>query len=146
MSVLIDTTIWSIALRRHRKDLNVSERRHFFEWERLLVSGEACVILPVIQETLSGIAGPERFERVRQQFAAVPQIALSAEVAVRAAKFFNACASRGVAAGAIDMTICAAASVANAAIYATDGDFNRYSAAIPIKLHTLPTPRGTKGH
>ena len=53
--ILIDTCIWSLALRRTRKDLNPQERKLYFRWRELVIDGSAALIGPIRQELLSGI-------------------------------------------------------------------------------------------
>ena len=64
-----------------------------------------------------------------------PDLPLIDEVWYRASEFFNACRSAGIAADAIDMTICAAAHVHGTSIFTTDPDFPRYAKHLPITLY-----------
>jgi len=137
MSVLIDTSVWSVALRRRRRDLNPVELKIYYEWERLILEGEGVLIGPVRQESLSGIASRREVEIVRQRLAVVEELPLPSELFLLAADFFNACSEVGVAAGAIDMMICAAANLHDVPIFSTDPDFQRYAKHLPIVLHGI---------
>jgi hypothetical protein len=54
--ILIDTTIWSLALRRRGRDLNAGERRHVAEWERLVREGGAVLIVQSVRSCSPGCA------------------------------------------------------------------------------------------
>ena len=62
MNVLVDTTIWSLALRRRLRDLSDDEARLVARWAELIQSGQAILIGLVRQEILSGIRDRVAFE------------------------------------------------------------------------------------
>lgn len=66
MIVLIDTTIWSLALRRRPQSLNDQERLLVEEWAGLVRSGEAVLIGPIRQEILSGIRFEKSFTAIQE--------------------------------------------------------------------------------
>ena len=137
MSALIDTSVWSLALRRRRRDLNPTELKIYYEWERLVLDGEAILIGPIRQETVSGIASQREAQIVKQRLAVVEELPLPSDLFLLAADFFNACRTAGVAAGAIDMMICAAAHNHGVPIFSIDPDFEHYAKHLPIILHKL---------
>ena len=136
MSVLIDTSVWSLALRRRRRDINSTELKVYYEWERLVLDGTASLIGPIRQETVSGIAAPREVAIVKQRLAPVHEFALPSDLFLLAADFFNHCRAAGIAPGAIDMMICAAAHSNGVPIFSTDPDFSFYARHLPISLHT----------
>src|SRR5579884_756683 len=103
MRVLIDTSVWSLALRRRRRDLNPAELKVYYEWERLVLDGEATLIGPVRQEILSGIATAREVEVVKSRLATVDELLLPSELFSLAADFFNACRAGGISTSAVDM-------------------------------------------
>ena len=135
MSVLIDTSIWSLALRRRRRDLNPAELKAYYEWERLVLDGEAALIGPVRQETISGIASAREVLVVKQRLAPVLEFPMPSDLFILAADFYNTCRAAGVGPGAIDMMICAAAYSNGSAIFSSDPDFVHYARHLPITLH-----------
>lgn len=135
MSVLIDTSIWSLALRRRRKDLNPTERGIVFRCRDLIIAGQASLIGPICQETLSGIGDPTVFERLNERLVRITELPLTLEICVLAAEFFNTCRRHGLTAEAVDMTICAAAHFHAVPIFTTDPDFARYAKRLPILLY-----------
>lgn len=135
--ILVDTCVWSLGLRRQRKDLSAKERRIVFGLRELIVAGRACLIGPIQQELLSGIPDEEAFDQLAGQVGAQAVLPVDAEVWRRAAWFFNMCRRHGIAPDAIDMTICAAAEAHGVSILTVDPDFERYARCLPIRLETV---------
>ncbi|MFL6237446.1 MAG: PIN domain-containing protein [Thermoanaerobaculia bacterium] len=136
MNVVIDTTIWSLALRRRAHQLSSDEKRLFEEWADLVNSGRAVLVGPVHQEVLSGIRGEDVFEALHERLKSFRYIRNLPGDYVQAARFFNTCRSHGVAGSHGDMLICAIAYRHEASIFTTDPDFPGYAKHLPIRLHT----------
>ena len=143
MSVLVDTTIWSLALRRRTHDLNRRERLLVEEWAELVKAGQVLLIGPIRQEILSGIRRESDFLAVRTRLSAFGCIEIVPEDYDQAAAFFNTCRGRGVSGTPIDLLICAVASRVDAAIFTADDDFARYADILPIRLHKPTKHHGT---
>ena len=129
MSVLVDTSVLSLALRRPRLNPPHSE-----ELTRLLRTGSVALLGPIRQELLSGIRDRLSFERLRDQLRALLDHPLSISHYETAAEFFNLCRRRGVQGTATDFLLCAAGSIDDLPIYTTDRDFELYATLLPIKL------------
>jgi len=136
MSVLIDTAVWSLGLRRKFRDLSAGESPAYFAWETLLKRGHAEIIGPIRTEVLSGIAVPGHFAQLRLHLASIPDLELTTDVFILAAEFFNTCRAAGVTPGSVDMMICAAAYTHAIPLFTTDPDFQGYARHIPIDLFT----------
>lgn len=65
MIVLVDTPVWSLALRRRHTDLNPQERTLAQTLTELIREGRAQLIGPIRQELLSGIREENRFHKLR---------------------------------------------------------------------------------
>ena len=140
--ILVDTPIWSLALRRRPHDLNAGEARHVGEWERLVRDGDAHLIGPIRQELLSGVRETQAWERLRAALRPFPDLPITTDHYEWAAQAFNRCRAKGIAGSAIDLIICAVSGAYGAPIYTTDVDFRRYAAVLKLKLHTpRPTTR-----
>jgi predicted nucleic acid-binding protein len=139
MSVLIDTPVWSLALRRKSTQLGANERRLVDEWRQLVMDGKACIAGIIRQEVLSGIRDPRSFEALRARLRAFDDVPAGPEDHERAASYFNACRSRGVTPTAFDVLICALATRNHLAIFTTDKDFVRYARVLPIRLYAAST-------
>jgi predicted nucleic acid-binding protein len=137
MSVIVDTPVWSLALRRRRKDLSRSERRLVTEWAGLVQEDAVMLVGPVRQELLSGIKEAATFERLRRHLRAFDDEPLTGDDFEAAARCCDRCRAAGVAASSIDYSICAVAFRHRAAIFTTDSGFARYARLLPIRLHEV---------
>lgn len=93
MNVLVDTSVWSRALRRRVVDEEAAEVR---ELRELVAGGNALMIGPVRQELLSGIKHAHQFESLRILLRAFPDVAILTADHERAAEHFTACRHRGI--------------------------------------------------
>lgn len=131
MRVLVDTSVWSLALRRHtrREDPAVQELRS------LIDEGRVAMIGPIRQEILSGIKAFADFEQLRGHLRPFSDEPLETADFERAAEHFNTCRARGVQGSITDFLICAVAERRNIPILTTDADFSRLVKVLPIALH-----------
>ena len=137
MLVLIDTPIWSLALRRTSTDLNPREQHLTTALQELIRDGRAQLLGPVRQELLSGIRQEASFRRLRDQLRAFDEPRIESADYEEAAHINNQCRSRGIAGSAIDFLICAAASRRDWQVFTTDQDFTRYTSVIHLKLYQV---------
>lgn len=134
MAVIVDTAVWSLALRRQRQDLNSEQKGVVAEWERLVRDGEAAVIGPIRQEVLSGIRDESSFNNLRKHLSPFDDLPLATKDYEQAAQFFNRLRLKGITGAPIDLIICAAAHRYSVTIFTTDQDFSLYSRHLPIQL------------
>ncbi len=137
MDVLVDTSVWSLALRQKPVDLNSRERMLVNEWADLVRHGRARIIGLVRLELLSGIRTPAQFETLRRAVSAFADEAIHTEDYEAAAQASNECRSKGLAVSPVDMLICAVAHRRGLSIFTTDPDFARYARVLPLKLHSV---------
>lgn len=137
MTVLVDTPIWSLALRRQSHHLSASEKRIVQELAELVSSGNAQIVGPIRQELLSGIKDEVKFGKLRDYLRAFDEPVLQILDYEEAARMSNSCRSRGIAGSAIDFLICAVAARHRWRIFTTDQDFAHYAKAAPVNLHTI---------
>jgi hypothetical protein len=135
MLVLVDTPVWSLALRRKDVHLNPREQRLTTELRELIEDGRAQLVGPVRQELLSGIREEATFERLRDQLRAFEDVSLDLADYEEAAHANNRCRARGIAGSPIDFLICAAALRRNWQIFTTDRDFPRYAEVLLLNLY-----------
>lgn len=141
MSVLVDTTVWSLALRRRRAGLNARERLLVMEWTQLVRTGRARIIGLVRQEVLSGIKHHPQFEALRATLRAFADERVDTEDHEAAARAGNKCRSMGIAVTAADMLICAVAERRGMSVFSSDPDFGHYARVLPVKVHLLTQDR-----
>ncbi len=81
MKVLVDTSVWSLALRRPKSTPMAPEQQATVNaLAELVRDGRAVVIGPIRQELLCGIKTPSQFEALRDSLVAFEDLALSREV------------------------------------------------------------------
>lgn len=136
MIALVDTTVWSLMLRRRTGPAAPEVR----EIEKLIREGRAAIIGPVRQELLSRVKGAAQFERLRVHLRAFPDLDLESDDFELAADFFNRCRTRGVQGSNTDFLICAAADRRGQSIFTADHDFVAFTKVIPVRLHGLLSP------
>lgn len=137
--VLVDTTIWSLALRRKPHDLSASERHLVDEWAALVRGGRAVMSGPIRQEVLSGVKRQADSDALRQRLSAFALLPIELGDYDRAASFFNTCRAHGIVGTTVDMLLCALAHRTRAAIFTADQDFPLYARHLPIRLHAPQT-------
>ena len=135
MTVLVDTSVWSLAFRR-RGGLGTDERRVVQELLELIDRTEAHMAGCIRQEVLSGIPSRTQFEALREKLHAFVDVPTDRETYERAAEFYNTCRSRGVQGSHIDFLICAIADRHDLSIFTLDRDFGRYAEPCGITLFT----------
>ena len=135
MMVLVDTPVWSLALRRRPGDLSAREQALTRALAELIREGRAQIMGAIRQELLSGIREAERFEKLRGYLRAFDDPKLDVRDYEEAAQMHNRCRSRGIAGSAIDFLICAAAQRRNWQVFTTDRDFERYERVLGVRLY-----------
>jgi len=131
MNIIVDTSVWSLALRRQRSSTAAAA----LELAELVREGRAAMIGPIRQELLCGVQKEQQYETLRAYLRAFPDIALEAEDYEEAASFFNRCRARGVQGSNTDFLICAVATRRRCGILTSDVDFLHFAKLLPIELH-----------
>jgi len=131
MMVLVDSCVWSLALRR-RTGMDGNP------WVTMLTGliqrGEAAIMGPIRQELLSGIREQAQFERLRDSLQPFTDLPLQSGDYERAADMFNQCRRAGIQGSNTDFLICACAERNELAIMTTDQDFDTFQSVFPILL------------
>jgi predicted nucleic acid-binding protein len=135
MMVLVDTSVWSLALRRKSGDLNARERRLSVALAELIQEGRAQIVGVIRQELLSGIREAEKFEKLRDYLRAFDEPLLEIADYEAAAEAHNRCRSRGIAGSAIDFLICGVVLRRGWQVFTADSDFEAYSKVLAVKLY-----------
>lgn len=134
MKVLVDTPVWSLALRRRPKDLSSDEEQARAALNELIREGRVVIIGPIRQELLSGVREHSQFERLRENLRAFEDTEIGTADYENAAEMSNRCRQQGVATTSVDMLLCAIAARSNLAIFTTDHDYPRYSKILSLRL------------
>ena len=132
MKVIVDTCVWSMALRKKRK--TVSQAKIIAALEDLIRDLRVCMIGPIRQEILSGIKEYRQFEKLRERLRPFGDIGLECRDFELAAEHFNRCRKKGVQGSNTDFLICAVADRRQLAVFTLDKDFERFHEILGSKL------------
>jgi predicted nucleic acid-binding protein len=135
LKVLVDTSVWSLALRRKSEVLSTQEKRIVAELSELIDEGRAAIVGLIRQELLSGLKTTEQYDKLRLHLRAFEDEPIDVKDYEDAAKFGNQCRAKGIAIFVVDILLCAVAINRAWAIFTTDPDFATYTKAIPVRVH-----------
>ena len=131
MGVLVDTCMWSLALRRVKpKEIEVARIL-----TSLIEENRARIIGPIRQEVLSGYSDLSQFQKLRLKLKAFSNETIIDADYVMAAEYANICRSKGIQGSHTDYLICAVSVRLNLSIYTNDKDFLHYQKHLPISLY-----------
>lgn len=130
MKIIVDTCIWSQALRRGNKDTGPVVKA----LEQLIQDTRVQMLGPIRQELLSGIKSTSQFDRISKIMRAFPDSPLQSEDYELAATFFNRCRRKGIQGSNTDFLICSVATRLKMPIFSVDRDFLHFSEHLPITL------------
>ena len=137
MSVLADTSVWSLALRRKKTaQLGQQEVRLTTMLADAIRDGSIVMIGPIRQELLSGIKEEAQFRKLKVALETYRDEELETRDYEEAARLYNHCRSRGVECGPFDILICAVAWLREWRILTNDASMTR---CLEI-ISTLPAP------
>ena len=120
MTILVDTSVWSLALRR---DAEASEPEVQILKHALL--GDEVVVTTglVLQELLQGFSGAKAQAQIVQRFASLPLIQPDRDDYIGAAALRNTCRRAGVQIGTIDALLAQLCIRHELTLLTTDQDF-----------------------
>jgi predicted nucleic acid-binding protein len=128
MKVLVDTSVWSYALRRNEKNDAVQKLAG------LILDSLVVMIGPVRQELLSGISNESAFSNLKDKLAQFDDLPITTHDYETAAQYYNICRKHGVQGSHTDFLICAVAVNHELLIYTTDQDFTYFAKYLPVRL------------
>jgi len=135
MNVLVDTSVWSLALRRKPEHLSSPEQSVVTELSELIREGRTRMIGLVRQELLSGVRSFGHYEKLRLQLRSFPDEPVDTSDHEAAASAGNRCRAKGIPVSVVDVLLCAVAMRRGWAMFTTDPDFTRYARVLPITIH-----------
>ena len=126
MRLLVDTSVWSLALRRRdAANLSPDEQKLKSELAQAIQDGRVAMIGLIRQELLSGIKDPVQFEKVKSALASFVDEQIDTADHEHAARLYNECRSQGFQVGPVDMLICAVATRRNWQVLSNDSGLNQ---------------------
>jgi len=132
--ILVDTPVWSFALRRHPVNLSPSEQRLTRTLYELVLQNRVQLLGSTRQEVLSGIREESVFRRIRDYLRDFPNVELGATDYEEAARITNDCRRAGIAGDPVNMLMCAVSIRREWQILTTDRDFVHYARVVPLSL------------
>jgi len=131
VTLLVDTSVWSLALRRDGS----AEAREVIALREALNGADAVVTTGlVLQELLQGFSGPRDTVAVIERFGALPLIQPDRQDHIAAAEVRNLCRRNGVQVGTIDALLMQLCGRFELTLLSTDKDFANAAPYIPFKL------------
>ncbi len=132
MRVLVDTSIWSLALRRQKS----SEHKEIGRLQELVEQGNAVLCGIILQEILQGIKQREQFLKLKNHFSAFTVLEPTRQTFEGAAELFSKCRSKGFTVSTVDCLIASIAIDFECSLFTLDDDFGAFEALSPIKLYS----------
>jgi predicted nucleic acid-binding protein len=138
MKVLVDTSVWSLALRRPKNvTLSPEQQSVVTALADLMQDGRAVMMGAIRQELLSGIKTQAGFDALKSSLTAFEDVSLAIQDYEKAAEVFNICRANGVQGSSTDFLICAVSINHQLPIFSVDNDFQMYRQWLPLQLHSL---------
>lgn len=136
MKVIVDTCIWSLALRRNNNKSSQDEKI-IVELKNLIQDARVQMLGLIRQELLSGISSIEQFKKLKKYLHDFPDLCVETHDYELAAEYFNACRTKGIQGSAVDFFICAVSTNNKLPILTSDKDFESYAKVIPLSILIL---------
>jgi predicted nucleic acid-binding protein len=131
LSLFVDTSVWSLALRRNSPS-GVAEVQAL---TRAIEAGETIVTTGlVLQEILQGFLGPKASAEILDRFSAVPLLVPDRDDHIQAADLRNRCRRAGIQIGTIDALLAELCIRHDLTMLSTDNDFKHVASRCPLKL------------
>ncbi|MSO18942.1 MAG: PIN domain nuclease [Acidobacteria bacterium] len=137
MKVLVDTSVWSVALRATKKRLNPEQMRFKEVLTELILEGRVEIIGAIRQEMLSGIREQSEFLGLREELRLFDDAEMTREDYEQAARMFNDCRMAGITGSPVDLLICAVALNRKWQILTADKDFQHFASHVHVSLFQI---------
>ena len=131
MDLFVDTSVWSLALRR---DVTSSEPA-VDRLRQALETGEGVFTTGlVLQELLQGFGGPKARDAIVERFSALPLLVPDRADHKEAADLRNACRRQGIQVGTIDALLAQLCRRHDLIMLTTDRDFELMAPHVDLRL------------
>lgn len=131
MSLLVDTSVWSLALRR---DVETQSREVVALRNALLGTDQVFSTGLILHELLQGFAGPKARDSIVERFTALAFVEPDRQDYIDAAEVRNTCRRHGVQIGTIDALVIQLSRRHDLQILTADNDFRSASLHIEFRL------------
>ena len=130
MSLLVDTSVWSLSLRRDSREIP-----ELLELRRALAGYDLVVTTGIIvQELLQGLVTDVSRSRVRDRMSRISHVAAELDDHLDAAEAFVACRRRGVQLGSVDALLATICIRRGLTLLTTDRDFHHAAPHLALRI------------
>jgi predicted nucleic acid-binding protein len=131
VTLLVDTSVWSLALRRDA----AADSAHVRALHTALHGSESVVTTGlVLQELLQGFSGPKAQAAIIERFGALALIQPDRQDHIAAAEVRNACRRAGVQIGTVDALLIQLCGRHDLTLLTADKDFSFAALHVPFRL------------
>ncbi len=131
MTVLVDTSVWSLALRR---DVQGTEPEIQVLRDALLGASIVVTTGLILQELLQGFATPKAAEQIIERFTALALIQPDRADHIAAAELRNVCRRAGVQVGTVDALLAQICIRHDLLLLSTDKDFTHMAKYCSLQI------------
>ncbi len=131
MNLLVDTSVWSLALRR---DAPQAAPEVDVLTDALRAGRSIVTTGLILQELLQGFAGPRARDRIVTRFAALPLVIPDRRDHIEAAGLRNSCRRAGLQLGTIDALLAQLCIHYGLELLTTDQDFHRIAGRTGLRV------------
>ncbi len=131
MAFFVDTTVWSLALRR---DVVVDVPEVKALKHALAEGGQIVTTGLVLQEILQGFVGPKAKSDIIDRFAAIPFVSPDRADHIAAADLRNTCRRAGVQVGTVDAILAQLCIRHKLILLSTDNDFKNMVKHLDLRV------------
>lgn len=133
MSLFVDTSAWSLALRRDTP----ADHAGVAVLRKALLDGDTLVITGIVlQELLQGFRKPKDQVRIIERLLVLPFLNPTRDTHIQAATLRNTCRRKGVQLGTVDALIAPLCVEHDLALLTADKDFVHAARFVPLRLAT----------
>lgn len=130
MSLFVDTSVWSLALRR-----DGGKYQEVDYLAEALGKGESVITTGlVLQELLQGFKGPRGHDQIIEKFSSLPLLIPERRDHIDAAGLRNVCRRKGIQIGTIDALLAQLCIRHELTMLSTDKDFIQISKKVPLRV------------
>ena len=138
MTLLVDTSVWSLALRR---DASVADPEVQELKDALLGADIVVTTGLVLQELLQGFSGPKASAQIIERFAALPLLQPERADHIAAAELRNSCRRAGAQIGTVDALLAQLCIRHDVVLLSTDNDFALAAKHCPLRVWSATARR-----
>jgi hypothetical protein len=130
LSLLVDTSVWSLALRRDTPP----DLPEVFALRQALESGSVYCTGLVLQELLQGFSKPKAHKQIISHFSSLPLLVPDRSDHIQAAEIRNRCRQKGVQTGTIDALLAQLCVRHELTMLTADKDFQNIASVVPLSV------------